>query len=176
MNEIIKAMLERRSIRKYKKEMPEKALVDQVVEAGLWAASGAGLQYTRLIVVRDPKLRDELSRLNRQVGGWGEEYEPYYGAPMLIAVLDKKGTGHCVNDGSLALGNMMLAAHAVGLGSCWIHRAKEVFEMEEGRQLLEKLGMNPDEWVGVGNLALGYPDGDAPKAAPRKEDRVFVLE
>ncbi len=176
MNEVIKAIRERRSIRKYKNEMPSDDLVKQVVDAGLWAASGHGAQNTKFIIVKNKQLRDELSLLNNKVWGKKEGTDPYYGAPMMIVVLDKKGTTSTTQDGSVALANMMLAAHSLGLGSCWINRAKEVFELEEGRKILEELGFDPDNWVGVGNLALGYPDGDAPKAHDRKSNRVITVE
>ncbi len=176
MNEIIKAMRERRSIRKYKAEMPADELIAQVVEAGLWAANGKGRQNSKLLVVKNKEMRDTLSRLNCQVGTWKADIDPYYGAPVIISVLDKKGTTHFFQDGSVVMANMMLAAHSIGLGSCWINRAREVFELEEGRKILENLGLDADEWIGVGNLALGYPDGDAPKAAPRHPDRVITVE
>ncbi len=176
MNEVIKAIRERRSIRKYKSEMPSAEFVKQVVDAGLWAASGHGAQNTKFIIVKNKQLRDELSVLNNKVWEKAEGFDPYYGAPMMIVVLDKKGTTSTTQDGSVALANMMLAAHSLGLGSCWINRAKEVFELAEGRKILEELGFDPDNWVGVGNLALGYPDGDAPKAHARKANRVITVE
>lgn len=176
MNEILKAIRERRSIRKYKSELPSADLVQQVVDAGLWAANGHGAQNTKLIVVKNKQLRDELSRLNNQVWGKADGVDPYYGAPMLIAILDKKGTTSVTQDGSVAMANMMLAAHSLGLGSCWINRAKEVFELPEGRRILEELGFDPGNWVGVGNLALGYPDGEMPKPRDRKSNRVITVE
>ncbi len=176
MNEVIKAMHERRSVKKYKAEMPPKELISQVVDAGLWAASGMGQQNTKLIVVKNHDLRNRISELNRLIGGWKEGLDPFYGAPVIIVVLDRKDTTTTKNDGSLVMGNMMLAAHSLGLGSCWINRAKEVFELEEGRKILEEIGINADNWVGVGNLALGYPDGDAPKAHARKVNRIVTME
>ncbi len=176
MNEVIKAIRERRSIRKYKADMPSAELINQVVEAGLWAANGKHLQNSKLIVVKNKELRDELSRLNCQVGGYKEGTDPYYGAPMIIMVLDKKGTNHAEKDGCAVLTNMMLAAHSLGLGTCWINRAKQTFELEEGRAILEDLGLDPDNWVGVGSLAVGYPDGEIPKGAPRKANRVITVE
>ncbi len=176
MNEILIAIEERRSIRKYKDEKPAADLVQQVVDAGLWAASGMGQQETRLIVVKNKDLRNELSELNRQIGGWKEGFDPFYGAPMVVVVLGKKGRGVASYDGSLVMANMMLAAHSVGLASCWIHRAKETYETEAGRKLLENFGLDADNWEGVANLILGYADGDAPKAAPRKVNRVITVE
>lgn len=175
MNEILKAIHERRSVKRYTTEMPSKELVEAVVEAGLWAPNGMGVQDTRLLVVKNKGLRDRLSRLNCQVGGWGDT-DPFYGAPVVIAVLAKRGTSHYVHDGSLVMGNMMLAAHSLGLGSCWIHRCKEVFELEEGKQILEDFGLSAEDWEGVGNLILGYPEGEPRKAAERKTHRVVVAE
>lgn len=176
MNEILKAMQERRSIRKYRAGLPDQELVNQVVEAGMWAANGKGLQNTKFLVVKNKELRDTLSRLNNRIGGWKEGFDPYYGAPIVIVVLDKKGTSHYQKDGCAAMSNMMLAAHTLGLGSCWINRAKEMFELEEGRLILNHLGLDPDVWEGVANLVLGYPHGDSPQAAQRKPDRVLVVE
>ncbi len=176
MNEVIKAIHERRSIRRYKAEMPSAELIDQVVDAGLWAANGRNLQNSKLIVVKNKQLRDKLSLLNCQVGGYKEGTDPYYGAPIIIMVIDKKGTTHTEKDGCSVLATMMLAAHSLGLGTCWINRAKETFELEEGRAILEELGLEPDCWVGVGSLAIGYPDGEVPKGAPRKPDRVTTVE
>ncbi len=130
--------------------MPVQTLIDQVVEAGLWAANGKHLQNSRIIVVKNRELRDLLSRLNYQIGGWKESVNPFYGAPMMLVVLDRKGTTHAEKDGCTVLTNMMLAAHSLGLGTCWINRAKETFELEEGRKVLDDLGFEDDTWVGVG--------------------------
>ena len=134
MNEIIKAMEERRSIRKFKPDMPAKQDLEQIIEAGLYAANGMGQQATITIAVTNKELRDELSEINRKIGGWDEGFDPFYGAPAILLVLANKERSTYVYDGSLVMGNMMLAAHTLGLGSIWIHRAKEEFEMTEYKQ------------------------------------------
>lgn len=135
MNEIIKAMEERRSIRKFKPEMPKKEDLQQIVEAGLYAANGMGRQATITVAVTNKELRDKLSAINCKIGGWDEGVDPFYGAPAILIVLAEKDWRNRVYDGSLVMGNMMLAAHSLGLGSIWIHRAKEEFEMPEYQQL-----------------------------------------
>lgn len=175
MNEIIKAMEERRSIRKFKAEMPKKEDLAQIIEAGLYAANGRGQQAVITVAVTDPKLRDQLSAANCKIGGFPEGFDPFYGAPAILIVLADKNWPTRVYGGSLVMGNMMLAAHSLGLGSIWIHRAKEEFETEEWKQFLAGLGVE-GEWEGIGHCAVGYIDGDVPAAAPRKEGRVFWTE
>ena len=175
MNEIIKAMKERRSIRKFKSELPSKADLEQIVEAGLYAANGMGKQATKIIVVTDKKLRDKISEMNRKIGGWDEGFDPFYGAPAMLIVLSEKDWRNKVYDGSLVMGNLMLAAHSLGLGSIWIHRAKEEFESDEGKEILKSLGIE-GEWEGIGHCAVGYMDGELPKPAPRKYGRVVWAE
>lgn len=175
MNEIIKAMEERRSIRKFKPEMPKKEDLQQIVEAGLYAANGMGRQATITVVVTNKELRDRLSAVNCKIGGWDESVDPFYGAPAILIVLAEKDWRNRVYDGSLVMGNMMLAAHSLGLGSIWIHRAKEEFEMPEYQQLLKELGVE-GEWEGIGHCAVGYIDGEMPEAAERKPNRVFWVE
>ena len=172
MNEIIKAMEERRSIRKFKPDMPEKKDIDQIIEAGLYAANGMGKQATITVAVTNKELRDKLSADNCKIGGWKEDFDPFYGAPVILIVLAQKDWANRVYDGSLVMGNIMLAAHSLGLGSIWIHRAKEEFEMPEYQQLLKDLDVE-GEWEGIGHCAIGYTDGDLPKAAKRKDGRVF---
>ena len=175
MNEIIKAMKERRSIRKFKAELPSKTDLEQIVEAGLYAASGMGKQGTKVIVVTDKKLRDKIMEMNRKVGGWDEGFDPFYGAPAMIIVLGELENGNRVYDGSLVMGNLMLAAHSLGLGSIWIHRAKQEFESDEGKEILKQLGIE-GEWEGIGHCAVGYVEGDTPAAAKRKDGRVYWVE
>ena len=175
MNEIIKAMEERRSIRKFKPDMPKKEDIEQIIEAGLYAPSGMGKQGVIILAITNKEIRDRLSDANRQVAGWEEGFDPFYGAPAVLAVLASKEAFTYLYDGSLVMGNLMLAAHSLGLGSIWIHRAKEEFEQPEYKELLKKLGIE-GEWEGIGHCAIGYIDGEAPEAAPRKENRVFYLE
>lgn len=175
MNEVIKAMKERRSIRKFKAEMPPKADLEQIVEAGLYAANGRGRQAVITIAVTDKELRDKLSEVNNEIMGGPEGNDPFYGAPAILIVLANKEVPTALYDGSLVMGNLMLAAHSLGLGSIWIHRAKEEFEMSEYQKLLKDLGIE-GEWEGIGHCAVGYIDGENPAAAPRNDGRVFWVE
>ena len=175
MNEVIKAMKERRSIRKFKAEMPSKADLEQIVEAGLYAANGRGRQAVITIAVTDKELRDKLSAVNNEIMGGPEGNDPFYGAPAILIVLANKEVPTAPYDGSLVMGNLMLAAHSLGLGSIWIYRAKEEFEMSEYQKLLKDLGIE-GEWEGIGHCAVGYIDGENPAAAPRNDGRVFWVE
>ncbi len=175
MNEVIKAMKERRSIRKFKAEMPPKADLEQIVEAGLYAANGRGRQAVITIAVTDKELRNKLSAVNNEIMGGPEGNDPFYGAPAILIVLANKEVPTAPYDGSLVMGNLMLAAHSLGLGSIWIHRAKEEFEMPEYQKLLKDLGIE-GEWEGIGHCAVGYIDGENPAAAPRNDGRVFWVE
>lgn len=172
MNEVVDSLLTRRSIRSFKPDMPSKELIRQVVEAGLYAASGMGRQSAMVLVITNPKVRKEIGVDN----GLGQmDGDGFYGAPVVLAVLGRKDISTHVYDGSLMLGNMMNAAHALGLGSCWIHRCKEEFETEKYKQLLKDHGVE-GQWEGIGHLALGYPAGKAPEAAPRAQGRVVWIE
>lgn len=175
MNEVLKAIKERRSIRKFKSEMPAKKDLDTIIEAGLYAASGKNKQAVITVAVTKKELRDRLSSVNCKIGGWPEGFDPFYGAPVILIVLADKSWPTSFYDGSLVLGNMMLAAHSLGLGSIWIHRAKEEFEMPEYKNLLKELGIE-GEWEGIGHCAVGYIDGEVPHAAPRRDGRVFWIE
>lgn len=175
MNEIIQAMKERRSIRAFQPDMPAKEDIAQIVEAGLYAASARGRQDVITVAITNKQLRDRLADANRRIGGWQEGFDPFYGAPVILVVLAEKGYANHVYDGSLVMGNLMLAAHALGLGSIWIHRAKEEFEEAEWKQLLTDLGI-AGEWEGIGHCAVGYMAGPAPQAAERKAGRVYWVE
>ena len=175
MNEIIKAMKERRSIRKFKPDMVSKRDIDEIIEAGLYAANGMGRQAVITVAVTNKELRDKIAEDNRKIGGWDKGFDPFYGAPVILIVLAEKDWRNRVYDGSLVIGNMMLAAHSLGLGSIWIHRAKEEFETDEYKKLLKDIGVQ-GEWEGIGHCAIGYIDGDIPKPAPRKENRVYFIE
>lgn len=141
MNDIIRAMEERRSIRRFKSDMPFKEDIEQIIEAGLYAANGMGKQATITVAITNKELRDRLSAENCKIGGWKEGFDPFYGAPVILVVLADKNWANRVYDGSLVMGNMMLAAHSLGLGSIWIHRAKEEFDMPEYQRLLKELGV-----------------------------------
>lgn len=174
MNEVLKALKERRSIRRFKDRMPEDELIDQIVEAGLYAANGKGLQATMMIIVRNRELREKFVKANAQIGGYGDT-DPFYGAPMFIVVLSRKDNPNCRYDGALVMGNLMLAAHSLGLGSIWINRARQEFETDEFKKILEDLKIE-GEWEGVGHCAIGYIDGEVPPAAARKDGRVYYID
>lgn len=175
MNEVIRAMMERRSIRHFKPDAVPRELIDQVLEAGLYAASGVNRQDVITVAVTNKALRDRIAVDNCRIGGWQEGFDPFYGAPVILIVLAEKGWRNRVYDGSLVMGNLMLAAHSLGLGGIWIHRAREEFEQEEYRQLLRDLGIE-GEWEGIGHCALGYMDGELPPPPPRKPGRIFYAE
>ena len=175
MNEVIEMMKTRRSIRKFKPDALPDEIIEQIAEAGTYAATGKNLQSPTIIAVTNKQLRDRISEMNRKIGGWQEGFDPFYGAPAMLIVLADKNVPTAVYDGSLVMGNLMLAAHSLGVGSIWIHRAKEEFESEEGKAILAELGITGDQ-VGIGHCALGYIDGGEPKAAPRKENWVYYAK
>ncbi len=169
-----KAIYERRSIRSYKPDMLSKNLINQIMQAGTYAASGMNRQSSVIIAITDKSVRDRLSALNAKIMG-DEESDPFYGAPVVLAVLADKDMPTYVHDGSLVIGNMMLAAEELGIGSCWVHRAKEEFESEYGRQLLKRLGITGN-YEGIGHLVLGYADTEKKSAEPRKENYTYYIE
>lgn len=173
MNNALDNLLERRSVRAYKPEQIADAELKSVLSAGLAAPSAMNRQPTVLLVVQDKATIEKLSKLNARVMG-KEDIDPFYGAPTVIVVLSDRNIPTHVEDGSLVLGNLMNAAHALGLGSCWINRAKEVFEMTETREILRNAGIG-DEYIGVGHCILGYPDGEKPAAKPVRDGRVFKI-
>ena len=168
---ILECMETRRSVRAYlPNEVPEEKL-ERILRAGLYAASGMGRQSAMILCVTDKALRDRLMRMNAAIMGTPEK-DPFYGAPCVLVVLADRSIPTAVYDGSLVLGNMMLAAHAEGLGSCWIHRAREEFDSDEGKAILHDLGVEGN-YEGVGHLIVGYADGAEPEAKPRREGRVL---
>lgn len=171
-NAVIRAMVERRSIRGFQPQLPPREMIDAVIKAGLYAPSGMGRQSPIVVAVTDKALRDRLSEMNRAAGGMEEGTDPFYGGPVVLAVLARREATNRVYDGSLTMGNMLLAAHALGLGGIWIHRAREVFDTEEGKAILRDLGVEGD-YEGIGNCVIGYAAGEAPAAAPRLPGRVY---
>ena len=163
----------RRSIRKYKSDPVPQELLNKIIDAGLYAPSGMGRQATIILSVANKEVRDQLSKLNARI--MGTDTDPFYGAPAVLIVLAKQDCPTGIYDGSLVMQNLMLAAHELGLGSCWIHRAKEEFELPEGKELLKSLGIE-DEYEGIGHCIIGYADGDAPSPAERKEHRVYSVD
>ncbi len=174
MNETVRNIIERRSCKKYLAKPVEKELIDLVIKAGTYAPTGRNRQPVKILAITDPKVRDELRKLNATIMGMDEGFDPFYGAPVILVVLADPTASTYLYDGSLVMGNMMNAAHALGLGSCWIHRAKEEFASEYGKNLLKSLGIE-GEWEGIGHCLLGYADGPLPEAKPRKEGWVHYL-
>ena len=172
MNETLNVLKERRSIRKYKAEQITDAELDAILEAGTWAASGKGLQPAVMVVVQDQETISYMSRLNAEIQG-KPGTDPFYGAPTVVVVLADGENPNWVADGSLVLGNLMTAAWSLGVGSCWINRARELFDMPEGKALLEKWGL-PERYRGVGNCILGYAD-EEPVAKERLNGRIIKV-
>ncbi|MGN1442603.1 MAG: nitroreductase family protein [Acutalibacteraceae bacterium] len=172
MDDIFEIIKTRRSIRAFKPDEVDEALLNKVLEAGTYAPTGRGLQSPVIVAVRDKETRDYVSSLNAKV--LGTNTDPYYGAPVIVLVLADGERNTFIEDGSCVLENMMLMAHALGLGSCWIHREQEIFDSAEGKALLEKWGL-PQTLRGVGSLALGYPDQAPPTAKERKKDYIIKI-
>ena len=173
MNEGLMQIKTRRSVRKYKPDMVPKEILDQILEAGTYAPTAMNRQSPILIAVTNKEVRDRLSKLNASI--MGTDSDPFYGAPVVVIVLADKSVGTRVYDGSLVMGNLMLAAYDQGLGSCWIHRAKEEFESEEGKAILRELGIEGD-YEGIGHCVLGYPAQALPEASPRKDHYVYYIK
>lgn len=164
----------RRSVRKFKKDLPSKEIIEKVIEAGRWAASGKNRQTSIIVALTNKEKILELQKLNGEIAGRNNPLGEFFGAPVVLIVLSDKNWRNKTYDGSLILSNMMLAAHELGLGSCWVHRAKEEFEKEEWSSQLKTLGVE-GQWEGIGHLALGYPD-EIPEDKPRFGNKVFWCE
>ena len=167
MNETLKVLKERRSVRKYKAEQIRGEELNAILEAGTWAPSAKGLQTSVMVVVQDPETIAWMSKLNAEIQG-NPGTDPFYGAPTVVVVLGDGEKLNWLQDGSLVMGNLMTAAAALGLGSCWINRAMELFDRPEGKELLKKWGL-PETYRGVGNCIVGYVEGDLPAPKPRKD-------
>ena len=174
MNQTLQDLKTRRSCRRYRPEQIKESELEQILEAGVFAPTGMGMQSPKIVVVQDKETIEELSKMNAKI--MGVTSDPFYGAPTVLIVLADKNRNTYLEDGSLVMRNLMNAAHAVGVASCWIHRAKEEFESEEGKALLKKWGIEGD-YAGIGHCILGYAaeGGEAP-AKPRKEDYVVRVQ
>ncbi len=170
MSETLTVLKTRRSCRVYKPELIEEEKLNAIIEAGTYAATGMGKQSPIIIAVTDKALRDKLSKMNAAI--MGVNIDPFYGAPELLIVLANKEMPTYIYDGSLVMGNMMNAATDLGIANCWIHRAKEEFESEEGKAILKDLGIEGD-YEGIGHLILGYAAKPEAEPAPRKADYVY---
>lgn len=173
MNAVIENMISRRSVKAYKPDMVPMELIEEVVKAGTYAPTGMNMQSPVIVAVVNKEVRDRLSRMNASI--MGTSSDPFYGAPVVLVVLADKNRPTAVYDGTLVMGNMLNAAHSLGLGSCWIHRAKEEFESEEGKALLKEWGLE-GEYIGIGHCILGYPATELPAAKPRKADYVHFIK
>lgn len=174
MAETLKVLETRRSCRAYKPELIGEEKLQAIIKAGTYAATGMGKQSPIIIAVTNKEMRDRLSAMNAKIMGQGEDFDPFYGAPELLIVLANKDMPTYIYDGSLVMGNLMNAAADLGVDSCWIHRAKEEFETEEGRKILKELGIEGN-YEGIGHLILGYAAAPVKEAAPRKEDYVYYI-
>lgn len=175
MNETLKVLETRRSCRNFKADMVEDGKLEAILKAGTYAATGMGKQAPIIIAVTNKELRDKIAEENRKIGGWGEGFDPFYGAPVILIVLADKAVRTYQYDGSLVLGNLMNAAESLGVSSIWIHRAKEEFESDFGKELLADLGIE-GEYEGIGHCALGYAAEPAKAPAPRKENYVYYVK
>ena len=173
MSELLYVIKTRRSIRKYKPDMVPKEIIDKIVEAGTYAATGMGQQSPIILAVTNKEMRDKLSKWNADI--MGTDTDPFYGAPVVLVVLADKNRPTAVYDGSLVMANLMLEAHDLGIGSCWIHRAKEEFDSEFGKKILSDLGIAGD-YEGIGHCALGYAASPVNEPAPRKENYVYYVK
>lgn len=171
--DVLEVLKTRRSVKKYQSKNVDHQLIEKIVEAGLFAANGRNIQCTKLLVVEDEKLVRKLGKMNASI--MNVDFDPFYGAPVVIVVFADRNCSTHIEDGSLVIGNMMIEAHAIGVDSCWIHRAKEMFETPVGRKMIRELGIS-DEYVGIGNCILGYCDGDYPIAPNRKANRVIYVK
>ena len=172
MKNALENIFSRKSTKKYLSTPVAKEDIKTVIDAGISAASGRNLQAAIVVAITDKETRDRLSKANAEV--LGREGDPFYNAPCVLVVLADKSCRTALYDGSLVMGNMMLAAHELGLGSCWVHRAKETFMMPEWQELLKSLGLE-GEYEGIGNLALGYADCEYPEKKERLEGRIFSI-
>lgn len=170
-NDVIRILCERRSVRSYQYRQIEEEKLAEILRAGTYAATGRGRQSPIMVVVQDPKTRELLRRMNAQIMGTPDS-DPFYGAPTIVIVLADKTIPTHVEDGSLVIGNLMNAAYSLGVDSCWIHRAREEFESEQGKKLLAEWGIEGD-YVGIGHCALGYGDCERPKAKDRKDNYIY---
>lgn len=172
MNEVLKCLQERRSCRSFQDRQLDEKVLREILTAGTYAASGRGKQSARIVVLQKPEEIAELERMNAAVLGTPNAH-PFFGAPTVCVVLADASVSTAVEDGALVLGNLMTAAWSLGVGTCWVHRAREEFSSDEGKALLKRWGIEGD-YIGIGHCVMGYPTGEFRPAAPRKEDYVVL--
>ena len=173
MNDFLKTMLSRVSVKSYTDEPVTREELDLIIKAGISAPSGLNKQSPIVVAVTDKQTRDTLSYINAGKDPF-KRVDPFYGAPVVLVVLADKSVSTYLYDGALVMENLQLAAHSLGLGACWIHRAKETFETEEGKALLKKWGIEGD-YEGIGNCIVGHAK-IIPEQKPRKENRVYYID
>ena len=173
MNETLKTLMTRRSCKKFKPDQIKNEELDYILKAGMNAPTGRGLQSPIIVVIQDKNLINKIAKLNSKI--MGVDVDPFYGAPTLVIVFADKNIGTYIEDGSLVLGNLMNSAYSLGVGSCWIHRAKEEFQTSEGKELLKNWGID-DNYVGIGHCVLGYPAEEYKIPAPRKKDYIRFIK
>lgn len=171
--EALNVLRERRSIRKYKPEQITDEELNTVLEAGTYAPSGKNRQIALIVAVQNAEDLAVLRKLNAEI--WEKNADPYYGAPTILLVLSDPSVHTCVEDGCAVITYLLTAAHAAGLGACWINRERQMFERPEGKALLKKWGI-PEHYVGVAGCSLGYIDGENPKPRPRKEGYIIRVQ
>ena len=174
MNETLKVLETRRSCRNFD---PDKMISEEdlksIIKAGTYAPTGMGKQSPIIIAVTNKEMRDKISKENAKI--IGTDSDPFYGAPVILIVLANKESRTYQYDGSLVMGNLLNAAESLGLGSIWIHRAKEEFESDFGKKILADLGIEGD-YEGIGHCALGYAAEPAKAPAPRKDNYVYYIK
>jgi nitroreductase len=173
MEDILDIIVSRRSVKKYKSDMPNKDDIEKVIKAGMYAPSGRNKQASIILAITNRKVRDDLSKMLAE--SRGIDIDPFYGAPVILVVLADKSIPTYIYDGSVVMENMLLEAHSIGLGACWIHHTKEIFNTSYGKELLKKLGIDGD-YEGIGSCILGYPDIDLNSPLPRKDKFVYYVD
>ncbi len=163
----------RRAVRSYTDSVPTAEVLGKVLEAGTFAPSGMGQQSAIIVAITDKAMRDSVAHMNAAV--MGRDTDPFYGAPVVLVVLADRTVPTYLYDGALVMGNLLNAAHAVGLSSCWVHRAKEVFDSPEGKALLKEWGIEGD-YEGIGNCIVGYSPDPAPLPKPRKDNYIYRVD
>lgn len=171
MNEVTKVLCERRSIRKFKNEQIPKEILDEILKCGTYAPNGMCKQSAKIVVIENKETIERIANINGSITG-RENYNPFYGAPTLIIVFADKNVATHIQDGCAVITNILNAAYSLGVDSCWIDRAKETFETEYGKELMSKWDLN-DNYVGIGNVVLGYRNMPMPPALPRKADYII---
>ncbi|MBQ4558135.1 MAG: nitroreductase [Clostridia bacterium] len=175
MKDIIDVIVSRRSVRKFKPDMLDKTTLDKIIKAGTYAPTGRNKQSPVIIAITNKDVIAKFSEICGEIKNYEKGVDPFFGAPVLISVLANKEVRTFVNDGSLVMANMLLEAHSLGIGACWIHDAKGMFEHPYGKELLNKLGIVGD-YEGIGNCILGYAEEYPDKPLPRKDNWVYFVE